>query len=152
MAIVPNVEQRCNCGFSRDNITSSAFQCFPDSPQAVTYRAVLHGTSGASSSQILKHIEQWISEGATVSIQSVIYNVDQNCVLAISSNHDNECKMADEATTFVIKSENNLTGGVIGGTLAVVLIMTLIIATSMMVVLFVKRRKKIHDKTTHLRY
>ena len=118
----------------------------------MTYRAVLHGTSSASSSQILKHIEQWISEGATVSIQSVIYNVDQNCVLAISSNHDNVCKIADEATTFVIKSENNLTGGVIGGTVAVVLIMTLIIATSMMVVLFVKRRKKIHDKTTHLRY
>ena len=132
-------------------MTSSAFQCFPDSPQAVTDRAVLHGTSSASSSQILRHIEQWISVGATVSIQSVIYNVDQNCVLAISSNRDNECKSTYEITISVIKSENNLTGGVIGSTIAVVSIITLIIATSMIVVLFIKRRKKIHDETTHLR-
>ena len=141
MAIVANVEQRCNCGLYQDHITNSAFQCFPDSPQAVTYRAVLHGTSSASSSKILRHIEQWITEGTTVSILNVIYNVDQNCVLLIYSNRDNECKMADESIQPAVSS-GNLTGGVRAGTVATVLTVTPAMTIILTAVYFTKKRKK----------
>ena len=67
-ALVLNVEQICHCEFTRSHTTNSAFQCFLDSPQAVTYRAVLHGTTSASSSGLISFIEQWISDGVTISL------------------------------------------------------------------------------------
>ena len=85
------MQQRCQCGFTQDQITSSVFRCFSDSPQAVTYRALLHGTANASSSDIISHIGQWIFEGAAISIQNVLIDIDTNCVLEIASNFDKLC-------------------------------------------------------------
>ena len=138
-ALVLNVEQICLCKFHRDyNITNSAFQCFPDSPQAVTYRAVLHGTTSASSSKILRHIEQWISEGARISIQNVVINVDPSCVLVIDSVRDNECGATDQPT---VVTSNDI-GVAVGCAGAVVLILSLFIAIPIATVLLLKQRKR----------
>ena len=145
-----NVEQRCQCGFTQDQITSSVFQCFPDSPQAVTYRAVLHGTVNASSSNIISHIEQWISEGAAISVQNVLINVDTTCVLEIASNLDIECAVSD-AVTVVAKESSNVAGGIIGGVVTIVFIVIALMAIVGAIALLLKWRKRRRNQTSQLR-
>ena len=144
-----NVEQRCQCGFTQDQITKSAFQCFPDSPQAVTYRAVLHGTTSAFSAEIISHIEQWVSEGVTISIQNVLINIDTNCVIEITSNRDRECGVTKESTvvTVIAKEPSNSVGGIIGGMVSMVLIciLTVVIIISVSFIFLKWRNSKIHQ-------
>ena len=144
------MEQRCQCGFTQDQITSSAFQCFLDSPQAVTYRAILHGTANASSSNIISHIEQWISEGAAISVQNVLINVDTTCVLEIASNLDSECTVSD-AVTMVAKEFSNVASGVIGGVVTIVFIVIALMAIVGAIALLLKLRKKRLIQTSQLR-
>ena len=49
-AIVTNIEERCQCGFTRSNITSDGFRCFPGSTDAVTYHGEIHETDTANDS------------------------------------------------------------------------------------------------------
>ena len=128
-----NVKQRCQCGFTQDQITSSAFQCFLDSLQAVTYRAVLHGTVNSSSSDIISHIEQWISEGVSISIQNVLISIDTKCVLEIASNQDEECS--------AVRSSDQI-ATIIGSTVSIVLILSLIASCSVLVALILKRTRR----------
>ena len=58
-----------------DRITDEVFRCFPDSPHAVTYRALLHGTTSANSSELISHIEQWMTEGAIIMVQRVLMTI-----------------------------------------------------------------------------
>ena len=145
MAIAMNVEERCQCGLTQDQITSSAFQCFPDSPQAVTYRAVLHGTTSAFSADIISHIEQWVSEGVTISIQNVLIDIDTNCVIEITSNRDRECGVTEESTvvTVIAKGSSRSTpvGGIVGGMISMALISILIVVIIVSMSLFLKWRK-----------
>ena len=133
MAMTMNVEQRCQCGFTQDQIASSAFQCFLDSLQAVTYRAVLHGTVNASSSDIISHIEQWISEGVSISIQNVLISIDTKCVLEIASNQDEECS--------AVRSSDQI-ATIVGSTVSIVLILLLIATCSVLVALILKRTRR----------
>ena len=149
MAIVVNVEERCQCGFTQDQIASSAFKCFPASPQAVTYRAVLHGTASTTSSQLISQIEQWISGGVTISVQNVLLNVDTNCVIVIVSNHDDECGMMDDNT---VMTESSAIGGIVGGMVAVVLILIVIIVIAVVAALFLRMRKKRQVSRSQTRY
>ena len=151
-----NVEQTCHCEFTRDHITNSAFQCFPDSPQAVTYRAVLHGTTSASSSDLISYIEQWISDGVTISIQNIIINVDPSCVLVIDSTRDSECGATDQPTVVTIldvtsRSSDNI-GVAVGCTGAVVLILSLFIAIPIAVVLLLKQSKRRTEERRYINY
>ena len=73
LAVLENTQELCQCGFVRDRISGEVFRCFPSSPQAVTYRAVLHGTASATSSQLISHIKQWTAEaGAAITVQRII--------------------------------------------------------------------------------
>ena len=141
MAIAVNVEQTCQCGFTQVRITSSAFQCFPDSPQAVTYRAVLHGTTSAFSAEIISHIEQWVSEGVTISIQNVLIDIDTNCVIEITSNRDGECGVTAESTVVTVIAKEPSNGGIIGGMVSMVVICILTVVIIVSMGLFLKWRK-----------
>ena len=145
-----NVEQRCQCGFTQNQITSSAIQCFLDSPQAVTYRAILHRTANASSSNIISHIEQWISEGPAISVQNVLIDIDTNCVLEIASNLDSECTVSDEVTV-VAKESSNVASAIIGGAVTIVFIVIALMAIVGAIALLLKLRKKRRIETSHLR-
>ena len=144
------MQKRCQCGFTQDQITSSVFRCFPDSPQAVTYRAVLHGTANASSSIIISHMGQWISEGVAISVQNVLIDVDTNCVLEILSNLDSECTVSDEVT-MVAKESSNIVSGIIGGVVTIVFIIIALMAIVGVIALLLKWRKKRRNQTSHLR-
>ena len=52
-AVVQKINQFCQRAFSAEYITESAFQCFPNSEQQVTFWARLHGTVQVTSSQLI---------------------------------------------------------------------------------------------------
>ena len=140
-AIVSNINQHCQCGFSRENVTNGVFRCFPASPQAVTFRAVLHGGTKASSSELSSYIEQWIGNDITIPIQSILINVDSSCMVVISSFDDGECQIDSE------KHTNNSSSAVIGGTVAGLLLL-LILSSAVVIALLIMlwRRKKHHGR------
>ena len=114
----------------------------------MTYRAVLHGTTSASSSKILRHIEQWTSEGVTISIQNILINLDPSCVLVIDSISDNECEETDQPN-----SNNIGVAAAIGSTVVAVVILSLSIAVTIVAVsLFKWRRNFIRTRTDEKRY
>ena len=85
LSIIDSITDRCRCGFVRDRLSDEVFQCFDASPQAVTYHAVLHGTASATSSQLISHIEQWTTEGATITVQHTQLKITRTCAVTVPS-------------------------------------------------------------------
>ena len=140
-AITSNINQLCQCGLSHENITGGVFRCFSSSSQAVTFRTLLHmhETTKASSSEIISHIEQWISNDITIPVQSVLINVDSRCTVTISSFDDGECQLNS-------KSPRNDNSSSITGGVAFALLLSLILASGAIIILilllwFRKRRQ-----------
>ena len=53
---ITNANQLCQCGLSVEYITESAFKCFSNSEQQVTFQARLHGTAQVTSSQLIAYL------------------------------------------------------------------------------------------------
>ena len=140
LAVVDNTQELCRCGFVRDRISSEVFRCFPASPQAVTYRAVLHGTTNATSSQLISQIEQWTAEvGATITIQRILLEVDGSCVVAVSSLTDEECQLRNAD---LAKSSSNINiGAIIGGVAAALVILLLVFVLTVISVFLVRNHR-----------
>ena len=93
----------------------------------MTFRARLHGTAHATSSQLIEDIEQWVNTGTSIAVQGVRINVD-TCPVVISSFEDPQC--LDET----IQPDSSSTAAIFGGVVAVVLIfaVTAIIIAALM--------------------
>ena len=126
-AIISNINQCCQCGLSHENITDGVFRCFSSSPQAVTFRAILHGTTKASSSEIIRFIEQWISNQITIPVQSLLINVESRCTAIISSFDDGECPLKSK------QSRNDYILADIGGSVSA-LLLVLILASDVIII------------------
>jgi len=85
--------------FSEDRLSERGFQCFPSSPQAVTYRAELHGTREATVAELVEDIEQWVQEGVSIPIQFQVLTVDASCDVSVNSFTDTECRASTVGTT-----------------------------------------------------
>ena len=145
-AIVSNINQHCQlCGLSRENITSGVFRCFSASPQAVTFRAFLHGGAKASSSELASYIEQWIRNDITIPIQSILINVDSSCMVAISSFDDRECQIDPKQPT------NNSSSVAIGGTVGSLLIILILGSAVIIAMLIMVWLRKKHQKSSRYR-
>ena len=59
-AVVQNINQLCQCGLSAECITESAFQCFANSEQQMTFRARLHGAAQVISSQLTEYLGTFV--------------------------------------------------------------------------------------------
>lgn len=114
--------------FNRDHITDEVFRCFPASPQAAIYRAILHGTINTSSSDIILLVSQWITAGASIVVRQVQFRVDSNCAVTIPYiNFVLECPEV-EATTVTNSSPMEPTflsniiipGAIAGGIITIV--------------------------------
>ena len=114
--MVQNTERLCRCGFNAEYITDDAFQCFPNSDQKVTFRARLHETTHANSSQLIEGIELWVNTRTSIAVQGVRMNIDI-CPVTISSFEDPQCP--DEPTS---QSDFSSTAAIVGGVVTVVLI------------------------------
>ena len=96
--MVQNTERLCQCGFNAEYITDYAFQCFPNSDQQVTFRARLHGTAHATSSQLIEYIQQWVNREMPVAVQGIRVNID-TCPVAITSFGDAQCPETTQPTS-----------------------------------------------------
>ena len=127
------VEELCNCGFSRRNITDDGFQCF--SADAVTYRGTLHETEQASSLQLAGFIEQWTAGEQVIPVQGVFLTVDSSCSVIIESLREAEC-----GTATTDPSDN--TAAIIAGVVVVICVVAIAIAAVVIAIIFVKSRTK----------
>ena len=134
-AIVSNVVQRCGCAFAENQITERGFQCFPSSPQAVTYRARLHETSDATVPDLLQYIEEWIQDGATISVQFQRYSLDTTCDVRVDSFTESECGI-DSAS-----DSASVTGVIVGAVVGMVLVLVIVTAIVVVVMMVLVRRK-----------
>ena len=141
-AIISNINQRCQCGLSHENITDGVFRCFSASPQAVTFRALLHGAAKASSSEIISLIEQWISNDITIRVQSVLINVDSSCTVNISSFDDRECQQNSK------QSRKNNVSGIIGGIASALLLVLILTSIIILLLLWFRKRRQVSLKYT----
>ena len=165
--VLDKIEKSCRCGFIRDRITDEIFRCFPASPQSMTYRVIIHGTAGATSTQLISHIEQWTAEGATVIINQILLSVDTSCSVATSSIRTNEecpkvlstASGADFAPATLISSESvltKLTNGdtgievpaIIGGSIVAMIIVVIAIASAVMAITILILKNHHTDKNS----
>ena len=147
-AVVQNTEQLCLCGLGVQHITEKVFQCFANSEQWVTFRATLHGTTQATSSQLLTNIETWVAQtDTTIAIQGVRLHVDRSCLITISTFGDPECATvvptsnSDEGTSTAEPAQSNNTGAIVGGVVTVLVVIILAVTVIVIAVLVVKNRK-----------
>ena len=129
-AIINNIVPRCGCALNEDHFTNRGFQCFPSSPQAVTYRAELHGTLQASVPELIVYLEEWISSGVTISVQFLILSIDKSCTVEVSSTTEEECR-AREST--VISTVDNTLTNQFNSTVIVVGVVVLLVVAMMII-------------------
>lgn len=108
------------------------FLCFDSSPQAITYRAELHGTRDATVAELLQDMQEWIQDGATISVQFQLLTVDSTCDVSISSFTELECRT--ESTS---RPETVL---IIGVTLVVIVVLVVIVIAIVPIVVTLVRR------------
>ena len=131
--MVQNINQLCQCELSTQYITESAFQCFPNSEQQVTFRARLHGTARVTSSQLITYLGTFVSRtDSTIAVQGLRLDVDSSCSIAINTFGDPQC-------TTSIASDN--TAAIIGGLVAVIVIVVVTVTVITIAIAVIKSRR-----------
>ena len=135
--IVQNVVSRCECDFTEDQVTDRVFQCFPSSPQTVTYHGQLHMTQDTSVMELITDIQEWVSTGVSIPVQFLSLGVEEFCAISSSSPLE-QCPV--NATTAVPPSGSGaLVGAVVAGGIVLLLVVMVIIVV---LVIIVKRRHR----------
>ena len=140
------MDDLCQCGFSGKTFhdSTATFQCFDNSPTAVTFRGDIGSTMGAYSSQVISYMEQWVATSPTIVVQISSLRIDGNCNVKIDSFNDPECARGMLSTANNHDDSVNIDFGPIIGLVSGVLT-TLMIAVSLVVVvvvMLVMTRKK----------
>jgi hypothetical protein len=94
VGIASGVNEQCpSCELEHTNITNGELQCFPGSPNQVTFRAKVHDRAQATAREVITHIEQWItsSDVVTLPIHHARLKINSTCVVLLASLDDTEC-------------------------------------------------------------
>lgn len=147
-AVVDELRQRCQCDFEADLISSAGFRCFPQSPTAVTFRAVMTGSPQVAAQQLVIFLGDWTSSGAFFMIQAQPLSADRNCTITISSFGEKEC----HTSTFHLENGSGInvstiTGSAIG---AAILCIGLAAIVVLIVIVRMKRKGTFNLQTPHL--
>ena len=139
-SVTSAVDEICQCGFSRETFhnvdTTAAFQCFDNSPTAVTFRGEIGAVLTANSSQVISYMEQWVAMNPTIVIQSSRLSVDGSCNVKIDRFNDPEC---GRETSTDDSANTSIVGGAVGGVLATLII---VVSLAVIVVLLVRTCQK----------
>ena len=75
------------------NITEGEFQCFPGSPNQVTFRAKVHDRAQATAREVIYFTEQWITSSniVTIPVHHARLTINNTCVVLIASFDDPAC-------------------------------------------------------------
>ena len=88
------VNNRCpRCHLDNRDIMQTEFQCFPGSPNQVTFRGKVQDRAQATARKVINYMEQWISTSDTVTIpvHHARLDINSTCVVLIASLDDPEC-------------------------------------------------------------
>ena len=151
--VLQDINQHCRCGVSAERITESAFQCFENSEQQVTFRARLRGTGQASSSQLIAHLQTFVAQAdSTIAVQGVRLDVDGSCSIVINSFGDPQCTTASPSVTTPMTTSDSMatmtpqsdnTAAIIVGVVTVVIAVTLAVTVAIIaIVAFVTKSRK----------
>jgi hypothetical protein len=94
VGIASGVNQQCSyCELGHTNITNGEFQCFPGSPNQVTFRAKVHDRAQATAREVIMYIEQWMtsSDVVTLPVHHARLKINSTCVILLASFDDPEC-------------------------------------------------------------
>ena len=80
-----------DCDITSDIIDMPSFDCDPDSTTTVIYLARLSGTSERDSDYLISVIQDWVNDGASIIVASILMTVDTKCVVFIPSLNEREC-------------------------------------------------------------
>ena len=69
--IAPDVDQQCQCGFSSDQMSDSAFYCFNKSPHSVTLRGTLTQSTQNSAMELLNQFQNWTSSTNRITLKEI---------------------------------------------------------------------------------
>ena len=133
-AVVQNINQLCQCELSVEYITESAFQCFANSEQQVTFRARLHGIAQVTSSQLIAYLGTFVFRtDSTIAVQGLRLDVDSSCSIAINTFGDPQCPTA--TTT------SDSTAVIIGGVIAVIVVVVVAVTVIVIAIAVIKSRR-----------
>ena len=125
-AVVDTVQDYCECRFLDSFITNESLFCDTQNPTQVVYRAKLFNFGSISSTQIVSWIEDWVLNGASVTIGLVLVTFDPTCPVPLNSINDGICElpatMSTSTPTIVTTQSTSSVGVIAGSALAVVFI------------------------------
>ena len=95
MVSINSVNKQCpHCELEHTNITDREFQCFPGTPNQVTFRGKVHDRAQVTAREVITYIEQWITSSDNMVILPVHHarlNINSTCVVLLASFDDPEC-------------------------------------------------------------
>ena len=118
--IVEGINYHCpHCELSNDDITQGEFQCFPGSPNQVTFRGKLQDRAQTTAREVIYYMEQWITSSDSVSIpvHHARLSINSTCVVLIASLDDPECPGYLRATQQMDTTTTTSSSGGTDGTL-----------------------------------
>lgn len=116
----------------------------------MTYRAIIHGTAGATSTQLISYIEQWTAKGATVIIDQILLGVNASCsvaIISISTNEECPKAISVSSVSVVFKPTDTDVGvtAIIGGS-TVAVIVVIVTASAVVIILALVLKNHHADK------
>ena len=142
--VINELQQLCQCNLAANVINNGGFICFMQSPQYVTYRAKIQGTTNVAALELISYIEQWVTSGAILNVRAQFLNLQPFCAVPIISADEDEC------TSTSISTETNGSSGynttVIAIIIAVVCIVIIISTTLIIAIVFVRLRPNVSQK------
>ena len=142
-----------DCGITSDIIDIPSFDCDPDSTTTVIYLARLSGTSERDSDYLISVIQDWVNNGASIIVASILMTIDTKCMIFIPSLNERECVPFTETpstsdptpdtspepnTDPSESSASDNTAAIIGGVVAVILIIAI---TVIVIAIVLKSRR-----------
>ena len=152
------INNLCSCGLNTSIITNAFLRCFnEDSPQHVTYRAILSETDLITTVELVSYIKQWATATQSLVVQSVQLGINSTCPVVITDFNSRECPQAIEnrvihPTTSPPASSSSgdnvsdsAVGGAIGGVLFVLLIAAAVVVV-LVVVIKCRKTKSLNEQ------
>ena len=96
-----------DCDITSDIIDIPSFDCDPDSPTTVIYLARLSGTSERDSDYLISVIQDWVNDGASIRVASILMTADTQCMIFIPSLNERECVPFTETPSQTPTSDTN---------------------------------------------
>ena len=141
------VNELCQCGFNTFLISRPFIRCFENSPNHVTYRAVLSSSETISALIIGSFIDRWSKETPSIIVQSAGLRINSTCPVIIANPNSPECPedLTNRTLIITVNTDNtpllsvDVVIGIVIGLLA--LILALLVAVVLLVTLRYRRHK-----------